>query len=127
MAGVSARRGDREVFDIALTHGDGTPLDLTGKTVWMTVKDKAGGAVDDSDAIFKWYWVFGGSAVNLSVSSPSTGIITLTLAPSDSLGKEVGKSWQYDIQVLVGVNDIKTWDMGTFTFLPDITQRSTVP
>jgi hypothetical protein len=47
------QRGNPVSKTITITYSDGTPYDLTGKTIFFTVKNKSDNNSDDSDALIE--------------------------------------------------------------------------
>jgi hypothetical protein len=130
MANLTFRHGDVAKYTITLVRSDASPLDLTGTTVWLTIKPTYGGSTDDSDAILKFYWVDGGASYGLTVSIPTSGVVNLKILHADTVPLPIGVQWVYDIQVLVPEDDgdnLYTWDEGTVQLIADVTQRITTP
>lgn len=70
---LSVVRRDDRIYTLYLYDSDGDALDLTGCTLYSTVKQNQ----DDLDAVAK-------ISKTLTVSSPATGIATLTFLPADT-------------------------------------------
>ena len=130
MADLIIRRGDRESFLLTIVRANGTPLNLSGLTVWMTVKSTKSAQSDDTDAAFKFYWEHNGTTLvgsnGLSTVDIAAGKLRLTVLPGNTIG-QADKRFLYDIQVRLATDDIKTWDEGTLTINADLTQRTTTP
>lgn len=132
MAAISLRRGDDDGYTIQIKERDGSNMNLSDKTIWLTVKPNRGGLADDSDAIFKWFIVISGGVVSssngLELVSAVNGQIHLTIDREETKDKAIGASWVYDIQIKDGSSDkVYTWDEGTLTISSDITQREFTP
>lgn len=129
MASLSMKRGDRAQWTLTITDPAGGVLSLAGKTVWLTVKKSVPSGnedADDSSALVKAYWVSGSGAYLLSSATPASGVMTLDIPPSVSTGFKPDQ-YQYDVQVLFGADDVRTYDAGTFQVTADVTRRVTTP
>ena len=99
--------------DLVFTiYADGSVVDITGQTVYFTVKKKKGGSTSDSDALI---------AKTATLTDASNGVATVTITNSDT-NIQPGE-YYYDIRrviasVLVG------YDSAKFTVLQTVTQRS---
>lgn len=124
MAALALRSGDDESFLLAFVDAAGAPQNLTGWTVWVTVKTNKSGP--DSSAIWKFYWISGGASLGLQTVNATLGTLRLPFAPADTADKD-GKTYAYDVQVKTAGNKIKTWDEGSITIAEDLTQGTTAP
>lgn len=124
------KRGDRAQWALTFTDPAGGVLNLAGKTVWLTVKKSPPAAsaadADDASALVKAYWVSGGGSSLLSSATPASGVMTLDI-PSSVSTTFAPDPYQYDVQILFGADDVRTYDSGTFQVTADITRRITVP
>lgn len=109
---LSMFRGDTKNINLTFTDGT-TPLDITGSSVWMTVKNSTNDA--DADAILQ--------KEVTSHTDPTQGETTVTVDPSDTSGKEPGE-YSYDIQLVQSGGEVSTVLYGDFTITADITRSS---
>ena len=111
MAELSAYRGDDKTWNLNFTDANGDPIDITGSTVFFTVKvnktDK------DSDAIISKDQSSHVDAVN--------GQTTISLTNSDTDIK-VG-NYYYDIQLVDSLGIVTTIVVGAFKVKQDVTTR----
>lgn len=105
-------RGDTKIYTLTYTDSDGEPLDLTGYTVWFTVKEN----VDDTDASAK---------IQKEITShtdPTNGITTVTLDPADT--DDLAGSYHYDIQLVDSDGNPMSTRKSTFTVWKDVTRNA---
>lgn len=105
-------RGDTESIEISYDV-DGTPLDLTDGTVFMTLK----AAIDDSDddAVLK-----GQTSTHLD---PTNGITVITFSNTETAAVDPGVYF-YDIQFKASDGTITSMPYRKIRVLPDITNRT---
>lgn len=106
---IERYRGDTKPDKILLTK-DGSPLDLTGCVVYMTLNSKKN-PIDTADEI---YQLIG------SVSIPASGVVEFT--PTDLQADKVGLFY-FDIQVTDGVGNKLTIVKGVYQYIQDITKN----
>jgi len=82
-------REDTDTFSITFATRNGTPINITGYTIWFTVRSTipATTITDDTDAIISKQAV---------LTSPALGVATVSVT-SDDTNIDVG-SYFYDIQ-----------------------------
>ncbi len=104
-------RGDTTIRTITFTDGDGDPIDITGWTVFFTVKS----CIDDTDsaAVLK-------KTITIH-SNPTAGITMLNISADDV--NELDGSYWYDIQIKKGDGTIKTAVVANFIVDKDVTRR----
>jgi hypothetical protein len=109
---LNIKRGDTWSRTIYFTDNDNVPIDITGWTIFFTVKNK----VDDPDssAII--------SKTITSFSNPTGGEAGISLSTTDT-NQTIG-SYLYDIQVKTNLNEIITVMEGILTITKDITIRT---
>lgn len=122
----TAVRGDAFAKNVTAYDATGAILDLTGKTVWFTVKDAADQGTDDTNAITRCYWVSGGSSSGITVSAPTTGVIQIVAPGSDMAALNPERRYVYDVQVLLNSQPY-TLVYGDISVLSDVTRRVTTP
>lgn len=125
MAQLRPRRGDTFDYAATVTETDGSAHDLTGETLWFTMKVNR--TDPDSAAVATAYWIDGGASSGLSVATPSTGGFRLQFAASVTANWSAEATYVYDVQVKSATGLITTVDEGTVTIRGDITQRTTTP
>ncbi len=112
---IEVTRGDDKRWSLLLTRRDSTPHNITGWTVFFTVKS----AVTDPDASAK-------IAKNItSHASPLNGLTLIDLSASDTASLPVG-TYYYDIQVKTDAGKIYTVQKGKFVIDYDVTIRTSV-
>jgi hypothetical protein len=107
-------RGDDKYYIINITDGAGLPIDITGWTVFLTIKEDT--AVPDEEAII--------SKTITDHMDPTNGKSKIHLANTET--NHVG-TYYYDIQIKKpsgGVDDIFTVLSGEIEFKQDVTQRT---
>lgn len=124
MAHLEVYRGDTFTQTIRLTGPGGAALDLTGATVWFTMKADAADA--DTSATYKAYWIHAGASAGLTVSVATSGILTLSV-PAATTTNWTPAQYQYDVQVQTALGRVVTADRGTVTVGTDVTRRTTTP
>lgn len=95
-------RGDTKTWTLPLTDTTGDPFDLTGCTVWFSVKARYN--LPDAEAVVSSSWTDGGASNGITVDDPASGWIAfgLTAAQSSEL---IASLYVADVQVL-DTNDI---------------------
>ena len=102
-------RGDDKTFNVTFTDADGNAINLTGATVFLTVKKKQ--TDPDTAAII--------AKKVTSHSQATAGITAVTVTHTDS-NVAVG-SYYYDIQLVDSNTTVTTITTGAFTIKRDIT------
>lgn len=126
-ADLTIVRGDTYVRELAILAANGAAYDLTGATVWVTVKPRGDTAADDAGAVASLYWVFGGASSGIAVADPTTGVLTVTIPAAATAGMTAGERlYRYDVQVSKA-GAVATPITGTITVLRDTTIRTTTP
>lgn len=115
---------DDFVYTASVTNEDGGPYDLTGSTLWFTVKRRKSDA--DSAAIAKLYWVSGGSAAGIGVADPSSGEAVVTIAATGT-GNFAQSAHVWDLQLKDANGIVRTVDRGVIVVRPAVTTRTTTP
>jgi hypothetical protein len=104
-------RGDTGRLEIAIVDGDGEPYDITGATLFLTVKN----ALTDADSA---------AVIRKEVTShddPTGGESSFNIAASDNA--TTGTRY-YDVQLLTAANDIWTIGGGIWRVVSDVTVRT---
>lgn len=127
MATLTAYRGDTFRTTATILTAAGTAFDLTGCTVWFTVKAGADVSADDSTALVRLYWVSGGASSGIAVTTPTLGVAVVTLSPAQMTPLNQYGGYRYDLQVKDSNGDVTTVDSGKLIATNDITLRLTTP
>lgn len=112
MTELSAYRGDDKTWNLNFTDANGDPIDLTGSTVFFTVKVNK--SDPDSDAVI--------SKSQSSHTNPTGGVTSISLTNSDTNVK-VG-NYYYDFQLVDSAGLVTTILTGIFMIKQDITIRA---
>ena len=112
-ANLSVIRGDDKYYIITIKDDDGVAIDITGWTVYFTVKEDTND--DDADAKIK--------KDVTSHTTPISGITQIHLTNEDTT-LDV-RNYYYDIQVKKSDDTIMTIVAGNFEVTQDITTRTT--
>lgn len=106
-------RGDSTTIETTFTNDDGSVIDLTGATVYFTVKKKQGDV--DDDALIK-------KDVTTHVDA-ANGVTAIELTASDT-DIEVGEH-VWDLQIKYVNGNVQSTSAGIVEVSQDITQRTT--
>lgn len=94
---VSAGRHHTATFTLTTsTPSAGTPMDLTGASVWFTVKRD----IDDEDAdakVWKRNTVAGGGDSEIDVTDETGGVLDVYIVPADT--EDLDGAYWYDLVV----------------------------
>ena len=105
-------RGDTQRYKLTLTEKEtGDPIDLTGGTMWFTLKSKASDT--DADAVVQKQVTTHLDAVN--------GITEVVLDATDTTNADAGR-YYYDFQFVDSAGTVKTILAGKVRLLQDITR-----
>lgn len=108
-------RGDTLEYSFTFFDKDGTPLDLSDKILWFTLKENI--EDDDNDA-----------AIQIRVDNhtdPANGITKLTVSPQDTYNLIPDMEYYYDFQLSsIDGTFVKTVLAGKVKVLPDVTRRT---
>ena len=115
---LEAKRGDLETYTLTLKDAAGAALDLTGASLWFTVKR----GISDADASAVFQKTLGTGIV---VAAPLTGVavITVLAANTAALG-DAAVTLLYDVQVKLADGSTKTPLSGEFRVTPDVTRAT---
>jgi hypothetical protein len=109
---LSIFRGDDKTWTLNFKDVVGNAIDITGATVFFTVKENK--ADSDNDSLIK--------KDQSSHSDPTNGKTTITLTNSDT-NIRVG-NYHYDFQLVDSVGLVTTVLSGIFKITQDITTRT---
>lgn len=105
-------RNDDRTFTLTFTDENGTAIDITGYTVFFTVKS----AKSDLDAAAKIAKTWSAH------SDPTNGITTFALEPADTTS--LSGMYYFDIQMKDVSSKIYTPMIGYFNVVEDVTLRT---
>jgi len=104
-------RGDTKVYTIQFKDGNSNPINITGWTVFFTVKRNLKDT--DTDALIK--------KTITTHTDVTNGVSEISLSPTDT--NYVG-NFYFDIQVKQTDSSIHTIAIGTAEFIRDVTNRT---
>lgn len=115
---LEAKRGDLETYTLTLKDAAGAALNLTGASLWFTVKR----GISDADAAAVFQKTI---ASGIVVAAPLTGVAVITVLPADTAALGDGPlTLLYDIQVKLADGTTKTPLSGEFRVTPDVTRAT---
>lgn len=106
--------GDDFDYTLTFTDDNGDAVDITGWTIWLTVKESEADA--DVSAVFQ--------VSQTSHTDATGGISTLSVANTTTDDLSPG-TYVYDIQVKTDSNKIYTVTKGQFVITSDVTTSTT--
>lgn len=108
-------RGNSELYELTITDSAGNPIDLTGCTIWFTMKVDPNDS--DSDAAIQ--------KIVTEHSDPTHGKTKVNLTAVDTRNLAPNKSYFYDFKYKNASGDVvKTLLEGRVKVLQNITQAS---
>lgn len=110
-------RGDDRIIDITVTDKDGVAVNLTGVSLWFTVKTFLTD-VDDSSIIRKTL----GSGITVVSAPAGTAKIAIDAADTRDWPGKRGQTFFWDLQGKDNTGKIVTLDHGTFVLKADVTR-----
>lgn len=119
MANIQIIRWDDEIITLNISE-DGKPVDLTGYTVFFTVKKWEDILEDDSEAVIKKTI----DTFAFSWDDPEHWIVNIFLTHDDT-AVEV-QDYKWDIQIKNPEWLISSIEMGSFLVSDDVTKRTTL-
>lgn len=114
--GLTVIRGDTKTYNLTFKDSDGDPIDITGYTVFFTVKSKPDNQLDDASALI--------SKTIENHTDPTNGVTQIALSPDDT--NISSGNYLYDIQIKDAAGGIHTPSMypDNFVIKADITRRT---
>lgn len=109
---IQVIRGDDVTLNLTCKDNDGNPIDITGYTVFFTVKENINDP--DADAVI--------SKQTTSHSNPTAGITTIDLSETDT--DQCEAVYDYDFQLKDSSNKISSTIRGPFEVVRDVTIRT---
>lgn len=112
-------RGNTRTFTIAVTAVGGVgPFDLTGCTMWFSVRAFAAAP----DYVFQKKTGGGG----IVIATPASGVAVITVQNADTAGLPSSEQQLvYDVQLKTTDGSIVTLSRGTLIVQPDVTEETT--
>ena len=108
-------QGDDSAIQVTFKDEDGVAINITGYTVYFTVKKKPDADEDDSTAVLK--------KEVTSHTDPTNGITNIEIAKADTEDVEP-RRYFYDLQLKDGSGKISSSKYGVLEIIPDITNRT---
>ncbi|HHA18786.1 MAG TPA: DUF2479 domain-containing protein [Methylophaga sp.] len=105
-------RGDTQRFTLVFTDNNKNPIDITGATVWFTLKSDI--SADDSEAEIQ--------KVVTNHIDPANGITEVVLSADDTSALIPNRNYYYDFQIKLSTGDVKTLLAGKVKVLEDVTR-----
>ena len=116
--------GDDFLYTATVLDDDGDAYNLTGATLWFTVKRRKSDA--DASAIAQLYWIDGGASSGITVATPATGIAAVRIvAASTTAIVQAAHFWDLQLKDAAGV--VRTVDFGTLVVLSRATAKVVAP
>lgn len=126
MAEFEIKKGNTWVRTASFLDVDGGVFDFTGCTVWWTLKLATDDSNTDDNAIIKFHWTLADS-LGISIPSPTSGEMTITLSPLITSSLKLKTEYKYDIKIKNLVGRIDTVDNGHIKLKDVVTIRETIP
>lgn len=101
-------KGDTKKYDLTFKDSNGDAIDITGATVYLSVKDEQNSSVN----LFQ--------VVTTTHTSPTTGQTEIEVEPADTASLELGNYW-YDIQITTSSSEKYTVLKGNYAITYEIT------
>lgn len=112
---LSVTKGDTATYNLTFADSDGLPINITGWTIFFTVKAQPDDAVDDALALI--------SKTVTVHTTPASGLTQIALTPVNT---SIARGRHYfDIQAKTNTGTILTIMKGRFEVTYDITRRTT--
>jgi hypothetical protein len=123
MAGSSLEiiQGNTVRLDAVITVDGGTAADLTGCSLWFTVKEKRSDS--DDDAIIQKKSPPGSG---ITITDAAGGTARITLTPEDTAELNPNRQYFFDVKIKTPTDDVYTPDglYGTIRVVPWVTQET---
>lgn len=115
MAGIdNFYRGDTKIYDIVITDDTGNPIDITGSTIWFTLKSDP--TSDDTNAEIQ-------KVITTHIDAPN-GKTQVVLSKNDTEHLVPEMYYYYDFQWVTNTGDVQTIMKDKVKVLQDITRSS---
>jgi hypothetical protein len=115
MSNIEVIRGNTRVLNLNFTE-DGSAIDITGYTVWFTVREKVAktSVTTDTDA------VIAKKQLPAELTDPTNGKTVITLSSTDTDIEP--NNYIYDVQLKSDGGSIYSTSRGVFTVSGDVTR-----
>lgn len=113
MSTLTVTRGDNATYTLTITDSGGA-VDITGYTIYFTVKRKTDARKDDNEALI---------SKNVTSHTNAVGGITDVVLLNTDTEIDVG-SHKFDFQMKSATDAITTLLTGTFRVVDDVTKRT---
>ncbi|RLC49287.1 MAG: hypothetical protein DRH57_00260 [Candidatus Cloacimonadota bacterium] len=115
MAGIpDFYRGDTQIYELTITDENGNPVDITGATVWFTLKtDKS---LPDNEAVIQ--------KVVTDHVDPANGKTKVVLTADETANLVPNTYYFYDFQIKFQNGDVFTLIADKVKILEDVTKSS---
>lgn len=123
MTTLILRPGDDFTYTASVTDEDEEPFDLTGCTLWFTVKRRLSDA--DEDAMAALYWT-SEDADGITVSDEASGVAEIAI-DADATAEFTQAAHRWDLQIEDTGPKKRTVDSGILVVMPAVTMRTTTP
>lgn len=114
----SYMRGDTVEITAWCKNADGSPMDLTGATIWTTFKT----SMTDDDAVPPGFQRSTTGAGVVIVGLPEDGVAKTTIDPTNTASLVGTTVFNWDIQVRLPSGRTSTQARGSITFEEDVTR-----
>lgn len=108
---LSAYMGDTKTINLTVKDSAGSAVDITGATVWMTIKNKVGDS--DADALVQ--------KEVTSHADPTEGETQIVITSDDTQELRAG-TFKYDIQIKLASGVVSTLFFGDYQLIQGCTQ-----
>lgn len=110
-------RGDTDNFTISFKNSNGDPINITGYTVWFTVRSSvpSTSVENETDAVI--------SVKNTSHTNPTNGETVIVISSDDT--NIAPKTYFYDIQYKKPDGSIHSTGIFKYVILSDVTRGTT--
>ena len=113
MTKLTIYRGDSKTYSLSFTDGT-NPINITGYTIFFTVKAVTDNATDDTNALI--------TKTVTSHTDAANGLTSVVLSSTDT--DIIVGSHLYDFQYKTDTGEIATIEKGTYQVLEDVTKRT---
>ena len=118
VTGEKLFRGDTIVIEFAVNQG-GVPTNLTGYSIWFTMKTNITNTDSNSSTIQKTL------TNGITILDAAAGTLKVVIAPNDTATINAETTYVCDLQIKSSGGDISTVADGTIKISMDVTQNTT--
>lgn len=124
---ITVGRGNAIDETITILDTTGAALNLTGATLWFTVKALGDVSTDDSTALIKLYWISGGASSGITVATPANGVMAISVTPALAATLAANTSYKWDVKVKTAAGKEWTPVKGYLHTTGVVTERDVAP